>query len=126
MMRKNIFINLFILTIIFLAVIPYGETEEKELSTLTGIIHHNTKALTPARLDIDGGGTIDLCGSKIGEIKDGTRILVRGKIKSELFVPKAPSPFFTQWIVCMWVEEVEIIDKPFGDLIKEEIQNENK
>lgn len=121
-MNKNIIIFPFLLVTILLAVVSYSQSETKELSTLTGTIHYHTKALTPAYLKIDGCGQINLCGTKIKNIREGTRVLLKGEIKSRLFVSQQPSPFSTQWIICMYVEEIKTTNKPFGNLAEREIK----
>ena len=104
---------------------PKGETKQTEGSTLTGVIHRHGKPITPAYLKIDGGGRLNLSGTRLGKIEDGTRVLVRGAIKTKLHAPpRGTSPLPTQWIVSMWVDHVEVIDKPFGDLIKTQKKSE--
>lgn len=95
------------------------EARQPNTCTLTGVLHHYVKAITPSYLEIDGGGRLKLSGTKTGKIEEGTRVLVRGTIKTKLHAPPAgSSPFPTQWVVSMWVDEVQIIDKPFGGLIQ--------
>jgi hypothetical protein len=67
-------------------------------------------------LVIDGSlNTIMLKSSDLKRLADGTRLLVKGRIKSELIDPTGPGPhaFPRQWQVFMQAEELIVTSKRF-------------
>jgi type II secretory pathway component GspD/PulD (secretin) len=99
---------------------------ELNLQELSGVLRKDITALSPYRLELDGAAalvnlrgvteSIYLRGDDLKDVPDGTRIRVKGKIKSILLdssVVSRESPFPTHWHIFMVVEGWTKISKPF-------------
>jgi len=90
------------------------------LQELTGVVAKGQKSLCAEVLKLDGAtGSMDLqAGDFLKNIEDGTRIWVKGQIKTELFDSSKLEPgglcaMPTHWHIFMVVHECKIIDTPF-------------
>ena len=106
------------------ATTPGGDREPK-LCELTGVMRTggDTKTLMPY-LVLDGSGERCYARGKVMAPHDpGTRLYVRGVLRSELFddtgkdwtKPGAPQPppFLKGWVVYLDVKEAKVITEPF-------------
>ncbi|HUU01571.1 MAG TPA: hypothetical protein VM425_09040 [Myxococcota bacterium] len=86
-------------------------------SELTGVLKKTVKAHSPYRLELDGAtGSFYLRGDVLKNVPEGTRIWVKGEIKTELYdssVIKGNSVWPTHWQIFMDVKEFKKIAKPF-------------
>ncbi|MFH1267886.1 MAG: hypothetical protein ABIK89_19385 [Planctomycetota bacterium] len=104
---------------------PERPTIGRPLSELTGTLHGPTKIIERYYLISDGSRErCRLRGRKLKEFKEGTRVCVKGILRSYLFEDSrdytapgapAPPPFRKGWIVYMDVKEIQAIARPFGD-----------
>ncbi len=94
-----------------------AQTDHRE-NQLTGIFHAE-KGKTLTYLQIDGVGRfpkIDLAGTSLKDIPDGSRIWVKGQIKSWLQgtnINQTDMQQPTQWVIVMLVDECKLIKSPF-------------
>lgn len=100
--------------------LPTRREAEKPLSVrkgdeLTGVFKRNVKGLSPYRLSVDGGGSINLRGKMLETVPDGTRIWVSGRIRSIFYDNSSdPTPAMpSQWHIFIHVERYERISKPY-------------
>ncbi len=87
-----------------------------QLQELTGILKRAAKALAPYQLELDGAtGSMLLRGDVLKDIPDGTRIRVRGYLKTQIHDnSNDPTPAMPmQWHVYMDVREYQRIDNRF-------------
>lgn len=97
-------------------------------SELTGIVRRN-RFVSLYYLDVDGTKiSLGLKGKVLRDLSDGTRVWVRGRIKSELY--RQPPPGYagqisshTQWHIFMQVSEFRRISEPFAIPREKEQQN---
>ncbi len=86
-------------------------------SELTGVLKKTVKAHSPYKLELDGAtGSFYLRGDVLKNVAEGTRIWVKGEIKTELYdssVTKGNSVWPTHWQIFMDVKEFKKIAKPF-------------
>ena len=95
---------------------------------LTGI-YRKSHALEAPRIEIDGHGRIpwiEVSGKCLKDIPDGTRLWVKGTIKSYVSGGnnsdgEQQKP--TQWVIVMEVDECQQISKPFEEHKSRESQN---
>ena len=81
---------------------------------LSGVLTKTVKHLSPYELKLDGmTGRFFLRGDVLKGVAPGTRVWVKGRIRTELFKPARVSPFPVQWHIFMDVAEVRKIDRPF-------------
>jgi hypothetical protein len=94
------------------------------LSELSGILHKDDKTIMPY-LVLDGSEQhFYVRGSALATHSSGTRIHVKGVLRSELFDATgtdwakpgapAPPPFRKGWVVCMAVQEAKVATEPFA------------
>jgi len=115
---KKIFLSLAIILLVYTSLPSLANDEQ--LYSLSGVFYHHTKALLPYYIIVDGTEQrFDLKGDILKDLKGGTRILVKGKLKTDLYDNRKdpyPAMMPLQWIIYMEVKEYKIIDKPFGFL----------
>lgn len=91
------------------------------LSELTGVFRIAAKDVERYHIVLDG--TDQKCclrGEVLRDLEDQSRIRVKGTFKSYLFKhtlgPEvAPPPFHKGWVIYLDVQELEIIERPFGE-----------
>ena len=107
--------KLHILGVLFVWAASSAFAEDTNLQQLSGILRRTTKAHSPYMLELDGAtGSFHLRGDILNNVPEGTRIWVKGEIKTQLFVSRnAPSAWPTHWQVFMVIRECEKISKPF-------------
>jgi hypothetical protein len=102
--------NLLIIVVVSLLMVSVGRAED--LQTLTGVFHHGRKATDYLILDGSLRDKIDLIGQSLETIEEGSRVLVRGEIRTRyqggVLVIKGRSP---DWFIYMDVQEIKVIDK---------------
>ncbi|MFC1735224.1 hypothetical protein ACFL1X_03845 [Candidatus Hydrogenedentota bacterium] len=93
--------------------------ERIDLAELSGVFHRGRKTVQPYYLTLDGSEErCYLRGESLRDLKEGTRISVRGMLRSYLFEhtpgPSAPPPFDKGWVIYLQVYKLDVIDRPFG------------
>ena len=109
MMKPHLLI---IATVALLSLPAIASSTNDPLSELTGVL----KRTKGHFLVIDGSlNSIMLRSRDLKRLPDGTRLWIKGRIKSELVDPteKGPSPFPKQWLVFMQVEEWVVTTERF-------------
>jgi hypothetical protein len=109
MIRQHV---VFVACVVLLASSAIASSSNDPLSELTGVL----KRTKGDFLVIDGSlNTIMLQSPDLKRLADGTRLCVRGRIKSELIDPTGPGPhaFPKQWQVFMQVEELIVTSERF-------------
>jgi len=88
------------------------------LQTLTGVLRERVKSASPYDLELDGAsGTIALRGEVLRRFNPGTRLRVRGVVRTGLHNPPpdgTPQQQPVHWEIWMDVVEAEEIASPFG------------
>ena len=111
----------------------HADNRENEL---TGI-YRSSSGKQPACLEIDGHGSIKqitLSGAVLKDIPDGSRLWVKGQIKTWIqgvnnsdqklsSIEESTQQQPAQWLVVMVVEQCQKITKPFENPIKKDSQN---
>jgi len=96
-------------------------------SELTGVLKRTVKAHSPYKLELDGAtGSFYLRGDILKNVPDGTRIWVKGEIKTELYdssVIEGISAWPTHWQIFMVVQEQKKISKRFDRPKDKKLQN---
>ena len=90
--------------------LPGNEQPKPEPIELTGLLHRPAK--WSPQLDMGVSGHIryfDLEGKLLQDIPDGTPIRVKGVVRSRFFSAEGQSPFPAQWIISLYVTELEIL-----------------
>ena len=111
----------------------YAEDRENEL---TGV-YRNSSGKLPARLELDGHGSIKqitVSGACLKDVPDGSRLWVKGQIKTWIqgvnnavqrpaSVEEITQQQPAQWLVVMVVDKCQTITKPFEDPKRKASQN---
>ena len=126
---RSLLMAVAVISVLFLAAMwgqdstPTGG-KETSLAELSGVLHKGEMTIM-AYLVLDG--TNERCylrGRSLAAHEPGTRLLVRGSLRSELFDATgtdwrkpgapAPPPFVKGWVVYLDVKEAKAITEPFG------------
>jgi hypothetical protein len=126
---RGLLIAVAVSAVLFLAAVwaqdstPTGGNETS-LAELSGVLHKGEGTIMPY-LVLDGSNErCYLRGRSLAAHEPGTRLFVRGSLRSELFdatgtdwrKPGAPAlpPFVKGWVVYLDVKEAKAIAEPFG------------
>jgi hypothetical protein len=117
------------LAVAVLANMPcYAASDTNEL---TGV-YHKAVSKDPAYLQIDGAGFIPrlkVSGEPLKGIPDGTRIWIKGEIRTHLYgqpdeKDQSDQQAPTQWMIVFHVKEYVVITKPFERPKEKDVQNQ--
>lgn len=92
------------------------QVDERPLSDLSGIYRTGERTKSGRYLELDGAtGRLDLRSQVLDEVPDGTRVWVRGIIRTELHDNRGEGPHQQpkHWNIFMVVHECKTITKPF-------------
>ena len=92
-------------------------SRDVRVQELTGVLKKTTKSHSPYKIELDGStGSFYLRGAVLKGVPEGTRISVKGEIKTELYdssVSEGSSASPTHWQIFMDVKQFKRITKPF-------------
>jgi len=103
----------------------------QETNELSGIYHREISK-NPAYLEIDGSGFIQrimVSGEALKGIPDGSRIWVKGQIRTGLYgqpneKDQSPQQAPTQWMIVLDVKECSVVSKRFERPKEKDVQNQ--
>jgi hypothetical protein len=109
---------LLLITILFFISVTLSCADSNDkLMSLSGTLYRSVKYFESYYIELDGSlNRFYLRGEALKEIEEGTRILVKGIIKTYSHINKAGevTAMPNQWVIYMDVKEVRVVDKPFG------------